>query len=154
VQPKRNQEILYSLVCMAGVLMLIVSASKLVSLFSNPRVLEATDPFTGLTYRKVLALAVIVEAVVGCSAALYPRTRFAVLSLGSLGLTFAAYRVARLLMGIKAPCKCMGQFLNWWPWGAQHEDAISWSIIAMILIIAGLGMFCGRPSLRAAASSE
>ncbi len=127
------------LLVLTGFVLLVVAASKGVTIHADPKVLTVRDPLLGISYRSVLYLAIIAEALVGLGAIIRPQSTLTFYGLGWLGVGFAGYKMIRWMMGVNAPCKCMGHFLQWWTWGAEHEPYLSWGITLWLI---GLSILC------------
>jgi len=126
----------------AGLILILLAVSKSISILDGARVLDARDPLFMLSYRSVFTIAIVIEAVVGVITIVLPRQPCSAMLLVGTSGCFMTYRIIRIVMGIKAPCKCMGRFLEWSPALAGHENAISWATLMLLCAIGALGMAC------------
>jgi hypothetical protein len=134
--PKRIGTVLIRL---TGLLLLFTAATKGKFIFSGAALLQTIEPVTGLSYGILFIAAVTFEAITGFSALLYPQYKYSALAVAWLATALAGYRAIRHAAGIQSPCKCLGDFLNWWPWGVRHESGISWAIILVTITAATSG---------------
>jgi len=125
----------------AGILLLTVCLSKLITFYSGSKALSAQEGLTGISYAKLLAVIAIVEAIIGTAATFFPKAQFSVWGVGWLGILFTGYRLVRSIMGFHGPCKCLGSLFEWWPWGVAHENFLSWGVIAILLVASGICIF-------------
>lgn len=125
----------------AGILLLIVCLSKLITIYHGSKALSAQEALTGISYAKLLTVISIVEAIIGTAATFFPNARFSVWSVAWLGVLFTGYRLVRSIMGFHGPCKCLGGLFKWWPWGDAHENFLSWGVIVILLVASGICIF-------------
>jgi len=123
-----------------GLLVLLVCISKLITLYSGSKALSAKEPLTRISYETILVGVVIVEAVIGVSAVSFPNARASHWLLGWFGVSLIGYKLVGAILGIKGPCKCLGQLTDWWPWASQHEGLLSWTVIVIVTIVGGIAV--------------
>lgn len=117
----------------AGALLLLVAFSKWLSIWEGTEVLAAVDPLTGIRYGTLLTVALFFELCLAYAAFEFPLGWGTLYGIGWLGSGFSGYRLARLHGDIEAPCKCLGHFLEWWPWAKDREEFLAWMILACLL---------------------
>jgi hypothetical protein len=118
-----------------GLLLLVAALSKTVTLYQDPKVLSAVDPLTGVEYGLLLVLAIVAEVFLGITAIRAPLNLIAIYGIGWLGAGLASYRLLRWAVGITAPCRCLGHFLDWWPWAKKHEEELAVIIVMWVISV-------------------
>lgn len=118
---------------LAGGIVTITCLTKLVSVFGTAEALKLPDALFGLQHRWVMLLAAGVEAgvlvVLRSRAAPLPKLA----SILWLSLNFATYRFCLWLMGVGAPCPCMGNSYGWIGMDAATMDRVMGGLVVLLV---------------------
>lgn len=131
----------YGFVKMAGAVLMLTCLAKLISVFGSAEALRLPDPLFGLQSRKVMLLSALVEAFVVCVllGKATPSTKLA--SVLWLSLNFANYRISLWLMGVGAPCPCMGSIYGLLGVDSGTMNRVLGGIVVALLVGSGYLMW-------------
>lgn len=111
-QPQKYRDVRQVFVTSAAVVLSLTGLAKIWAATGVSRLLAAVDPVFGVTFRKVMMGAGIVEVAIAliCLAAVF-RPKWMPLSIGLvawLATSFIAYRYGLMAIGWSQPCNCLG----------------------------------------------
>src|ERR1019366_3652977 len=103
-----------TLICVAGIVLLITAYAKLASLFAGngSKILDVQEPLFALRYRYIFGVTGTIEALVGFHCLLSKEQRLSATLLASLSSSFVLYRVGTAWIGYHQPCPCFGSFAD------------------------------------------
>ncbi len=109
---------------LSAVLLLATGVVKVVSAFSDSRLLQQLNPIFGISNGWVFAFIGTIEIYIA-SAVAFSRNSLLRTSLLALLVTgFLAYRSALVVLHIPGPCKCLGAATEWIPVLAVYETPL------------------------------
>jgi len=119
------------------ILLGVTAAGKAVALISGAPVLAHRDPVLGINQRMVMLLATVLELGL-CMALLWIKDYYVRgLFLASCGAQFLMYHAARLLIGAKGGCPCLGTTSQWL---GLTEDGATRLALTVAWAITGFGV--------------
>lgn len=95
-----------------GAMLTLTSGAKFISAFGHAGILAVADPLIAITFRKVLLIAAVVEALVAVLCFLRVRIGLKAAAVAWLGSSFVCYRMGLLWIGYKTHCSCLGNITD------------------------------------------
>lgn len=126
-------------VLIAGILLAITGAAKIISAFGTQMALIQTDPLAHISFRHLLVLVGIVEIIIACFCLFTDETTFNNLLIAWFSTILCVYRIGLHVMGWKQPCHCLGSLADALHISSRTAD-IAMKIVLAYLIIGGYGI--------------
>jgi len=117
----------------ASGLLFISAIPKLISAFGASRMLQEIDAITGLSNQEAYIVAGLLEVLVGVLLLFRKTWAYGEIGLAWLGVTFFAYHMISVTLGLNRACPCLGNALDWWPWLVGKGEWVSWGILLVLL---------------------
>lgn len=92
----------------AVAILCLAAIAKVISVLGDTRILDATDPVFGVSYRNVMLVTGVVELATAMSVLFYLKGNWRFYCLLWLACLFGAYRLSLYLLGASTPCSCLG----------------------------------------------
>jgi len=119
--------------CSAGILLLVTSIAKLVSLSGTAKLLEFNDPLFGFSYRLLFALSGGIEFVIALYCIYGKQPRVQTMSLIWLSCSMVIYRFGLWWLAYPLPCKCLGNLTDALHISPSVADMCAKAILVYIL---------------------
>jgi len=119
---------------LSGLGLLITGIAKLTTITGDVKLLNELDPIVGLQFWMLLAVAGIVELIVGAQCFLSSNHLRSVLSIFTLSLTFLSYRIGLWFTGWTKPCSCLGDLTQAIGMTEQNADNIAKLMLGFFII--------------------
>jgi hypothetical protein len=119
----------------ASTILAFTGAAKVLTAFSNAKVLEAQDPVFGFSLRHLLVLVGIAELVVSVICLVNRRNRrLSLLLLAWFASSVVAYRIGLWTMDWQGPCRCLGTLADVLPVSPKTVDLLMKMLLAYLLL--------------------
>ncbi len=118
----------------AGSLLLATAAAKFIGSFGGARILDNSDPISGLTFRNEFRLVGAVELAVALVCFLGKGVKLKAGLVAWLATTFVAYRLDLAWIGYREPCACLGNLMASLHISPQTADTAMKIVLAYLLI--------------------
>ena|ERR1035438_3402713 len=117
-----------------GIVLLLTSGTKLMSLIGGPRVLDTIDPILSISFRHVFVVAALIEFAIGCACLFMKNQHLKAGLVALLSSNFALYRFGLFWVGYGPSCLCLGNFTDALHIPPQTADTVMKIILAYLLI--------------------
>jgi hypothetical protein len=94
--------------CLAGLLLLVAAAAKVISASGEARILKNPDPILLVSFRDVFWIVGSIELIIAFICFYGKRVGLQVGLIASLSTCFLAYRLGLWFIGWQRPCPCLG----------------------------------------------
>lgn len=132
-----------------GITLLLLAAMKGHSVIADWSQLNTPDPvLLVVSSRSLIIFAIIAECLMAIALCAAPQKLPVGRWLLGLCVMIGYYRFARWMLGIKAPCGCLGRWLQ--EWGVsnrQAEEAAIWALAALALLGGALTIIENRSAM-------
>lgn len=119
----------------ASTILALTGAAKVLTAFSNAKVLEAQDPVFGFSLRHLLVLVGIAELVVSVICLVNRRNRrLSLLLLAWFASSVVAYRIGLWAMDWHGPCRCLGTLTDVLPVSPKTVDLLMKMLLVYLLL--------------------
>jgi len=115
-------------------ILFLTALTKIVSSTGSARVLDADDPLLKVANRKVYLGAGLVELAIVWQLFRNNSSLLKVLLVSWLATMFAIYRLGALVLGVKAPCSCLGNAYSWLGVQPQTMNSIASGFFIFLLV--------------------
>jgi hypothetical protein len=127
-----------------GWILVVTGAAKLYSAAGSVKVLDIPEGLFPMSNRQTLLVVGAIELLISLYLLLGKSRCVKLTSIAWLGMNFALYRIASMLLVIGKPCPCLGSITQWLPIKPVVVNYILVSIV--IYMIVGSGLFLMFPS--------
>jgi hypothetical protein len=117
-----------------GAILGVAAIAKIVSVFGTARVLLIQDPLIGISFRKLIILAGVVELVIASLCLSTNRLKLNSLMVAWLSTSFVVYRFGLWWINWQRPCHCLGNLTDALHIPPQTADTVMKFILAYLLI--------------------
>ena len=100
--------VIRTVICSAGVILLITGVAKLVSSFGNARILQYPDPILCISFRQVLLIVGTIELIIALACFYGKQTGLQAALIAWLATNFLVYRLGLTWVDYQKPCSCLG----------------------------------------------
>ena len=118
----------------SGAVLLATGLAKTISALGKSASLQVTDPILGISFRKLLLLAGVLELVISAICFLPAKRRLAVKLVAWISTTFLGYRFGLWLVNWHRPCHCLGDFTDALHISSVTADNAMKVVLACLLI--------------------
>jgi hypothetical protein len=117
-----------------GIILGITGIGKVFSATGPARLLDTTDPLTGIPFRHLLLLVGLVELLNAFFCLFTNRRRLSLVAVAWLSTNFLVYRLGLWFIGWHHPCACMGSLAGMLHLSDQAGDNIMKGVLVYLLI--------------------
>jgi hypothetical protein len=141
----RNKSFLVLLISVAGALLAVTGAAKLISALGSANTLVVDDPIFKIPFRQVFYMIGLLEIAVAIVCLSNMPIRLQAGLVAWLGTCFLLYRVGLILVDYHRPCSCMGNLTDALNISPRLVDEIA-KVVLVYLLFSGYAtlFFCWR----------
>ncbi len=119
----------------------IIAIAKIASVFSNAPVMLMPDPLIGLSFRRLLLLAGLVELVIACMCLFTANLKRNTFLIAWMSTSFLMYRMGLWLIDWHRPCHCLGDLTEMLRMSPGLADNLMKGVLLYLLLGSYAGLF-------------
>jgi hypothetical protein len=124
-----------------AVILLFTAAAKIISCFSHAKILLYYDPIFAIKNKNVLIGTACLELSLAVFFLLCKNISKMSVAMIWLLINFFLYRAGLVWMGVKKPCPCLGNPVDWWPWLARNEAMVLRVFLIYFILVGAILIF-------------
>lgn len=125
----------------AAVILGITAVAKIASVFSSAPLMLLPDPLIGLSFRRLLLLAGLVELVIACLCLFTTNLKRNTFLIAWMSTSFLMYRVGLWLIDWHRPCHCLGDLTEMLHMSPKLADDLMKGVLLYLLLGSYAGLF-------------
>jgi len=118
----------------AGGVLLVTGMAKMGSCLGQAKILDVTDPLTGIQFRFLLFLVGVLEAGAAAACFFAKSRMFSAAVVAALSWDLVIYRIALIWIGYHRPCSCLGNLTDFIHISPDVADIAMQSTLACLMV--------------------